>query len=139
MIPAGCVAPRSNTPGILGRRALPAGRLARLGATPDFHHGLLKPGYTTRPLATFAPVMAAPARASRWDVGPGESTIPLSTEFRNYGDVLIWTSHGDTETQRRSTRAACTAGRAVRRKPQTNDRATVHWSLVCSWHASPAA
>src|SRR5437899_8364106 len=39
-IPAGCVAPRSNTPGILGRRALPAGRLARLGATPDFHHGL---------------------------------------------------------------------------------------------------
>src|SRR5256712_9399956 len=40
-IPGGCVAPRSNTPGILGRRALPAGRLARLGATPDFHHGLL--------------------------------------------------------------------------------------------------
>ena len=38
---AGCVAPPSNTPGILGRRALPAGRLARLGATPDFHHGLL--------------------------------------------------------------------------------------------------
>jgi hypothetical protein len=30
-----------NTPGILGRRALPAGRLARLGATPDLHHGLL--------------------------------------------------------------------------------------------------
>src|SRR5262245_2063318 len=40
-IPAGGVAPRSNTPGILGRRALPSGRLARLGATPDFHHGLL--------------------------------------------------------------------------------------------------
>ena len=40
-IPAGGVAPHSNTPGILGRRALPAGRLARLGATPDFHHGLL--------------------------------------------------------------------------------------------------
>jgi len=40
-IPVGCVAPRSNTPGILGRRALPAGRLARLGATPEFHHGLL--------------------------------------------------------------------------------------------------
>src|ERR687888_360863 len=38
---AGCVAPRSNTPGILGRRALPSRRLARLGATPDFHHGLL--------------------------------------------------------------------------------------------------
>jgi len=41
-IPAGGVAPPSNTPGILGRRALPAGRLARLGATPNFHHGLLR-------------------------------------------------------------------------------------------------
>src|SRR5947207_9227059 len=38
---AGGVASPSNTPGILSRRALPAGRLARLGATPDFHHGLL--------------------------------------------------------------------------------------------------
>src|SRR2546426_12503148 len=39
-IPGGCVAPPSNSAGILSRRALPAGRLARLGATPDFHHGL---------------------------------------------------------------------------------------------------
>ena len=36
-----CVAPPSNTPGILSRRALPAGRLAGLGATLAFHHGLL--------------------------------------------------------------------------------------------------
>jgi DNA invertase Pin-like site-specific DNA recombinase len=41
-IPAGCVAPPSNIPDILGRHALPAGRLAVLGATPDFHHGLLE-------------------------------------------------------------------------------------------------
>ena len=40
-IPASRVAPLSNTPGILGRRALLAGRLARLDATPDFHQGLL--------------------------------------------------------------------------------------------------
>src|SRR2546425_101413 len=67
-IPAGCVAPRSNTPGIAPHRAQHArwgprrsvvapfdtgvpsaaaalgwssGRLARLGATPAFHHGLL--------------------------------------------------------------------------------------------------
>src|SRR5438093_11361624 len=40
-IPAGYVAPPSNIPDILGRRALPAGRLACLGATLDFHHGLL--------------------------------------------------------------------------------------------------
>ena len=40
-VPSGCVAPRSNIPDILARRALPAGRIAGLGATPDFHHGLL--------------------------------------------------------------------------------------------------
>ena len=40
---AGCVAPPSNIPDILGLRDLPARRLARLGATPDFHHGLLCP------------------------------------------------------------------------------------------------
>jgi hypothetical protein len=40
-IPPGCVAPRSNIPDILARRALPAGRITGLGATPDFHHGLL--------------------------------------------------------------------------------------------------
>src|ERR1700681_4476073 len=38
---AGCVALPSNIPDILGHRALPSRRLARLGATPDFHHGLL--------------------------------------------------------------------------------------------------
>src|SRR5580704_19520941 len=41
-IPPGCVVPPSNIPDILGRHALPAGRIAGLGATPDFHHGLLK-------------------------------------------------------------------------------------------------
>ena len=40
-ITAGCVAPPSNIPDILGRRALPDGRLAGLGATADLHHGLL--------------------------------------------------------------------------------------------------
>jgi uncharacterized protein (DUF58 family) len=40
-IPADCVAPPSNMADILGRRALSAGRLAGLGATPEFHHGLL--------------------------------------------------------------------------------------------------
>src|SRR5712691_9622202 len=54
----------------LGQRS---SRSARLSGT-----GGRKMGYTTRPLATFAPAMAAPARASRWDVGPGGSTIPLS-------------------------------------------------------------
>src|SRR5438093_2664728 len=37
---ADCVAPASNVPDILGRHALSAGRLAALGATLEFHHGL---------------------------------------------------------------------------------------------------
>src|SRR5687767_7416295 len=37
----GCVAPPSNIPDILGRRALPAGRLAALGATPPFMRWVL--------------------------------------------------------------------------------------------------
>src|SRR5947207_4331807 len=56
-----------------------------------------------------------------------EAEAYLSTESRNYGDVLIWTSHGDAETQRRSTREACTAGRAVRhanRKRTTGPRSS---------------
>src|SRR4051812_4597653 len=54
-LPGACGAPPSSTAGILSRRALPApgvpaarvvrggveGRLTRLDATPDFHHGLL--------------------------------------------------------------------------------------------------
>jgi hypothetical protein len=40
-IPGGCVAPSPDTAGTLSRRALPAGPLARRGATPDVHHGLL--------------------------------------------------------------------------------------------------
>ena len=42
-IRAGGVAPPSNTFGILGCRALPSRRLARLGATRHLHHGLLGP------------------------------------------------------------------------------------------------
>src|SRR5260370_36856984 len=40
-IPSGGVAPPSNIPDILGRRALPVGRIAALGATMELHHGLL--------------------------------------------------------------------------------------------------
>src|SRR5216117_2870466 len=43
----------------------------------------LKPGYTTRPLATFAPAMAAPARAP----------------FQKCDDIF---GHRDTKTQRRT-------------------------------------
>src|SRR5436189_233311 len=61
-----------------------------------------------------------------------EAEAYLSTEFRNYADVLIGTGHGDTETQRRSTRAACTAGRAVRRadRKRTTEPPSIGRSFV---------
>jgi len=40
-IPPRCVAQRSNIPDILAFRALRSGRIDGLGATTDFHHGLL--------------------------------------------------------------------------------------------------
>ena len=52
-IPSGCVAPPSNIPDILSRRALPAGRIAALGATPELRHGLL---VTTLPAGAQEPV-----------------------------------------------------------------------------------
>src|SRR5207247_4238708 len=65
-IPSGGVAPPSNTPGILSRRALPAGRLARLGATPDFHHGLLTGGAGSRtPLGAIRLFLEMRARDER--------------------------------------------------------------------------
>src|SRR5579862_7594319 len=47
-IPAGGVAPPSNTPGILGRHALPAERLAALGATTNFGDTTLAPEQRVR-------------------------------------------------------------------------------------------
>ena len=83
-IPGGCVAPPSNTPGILGRRALPAGRLARLGATPDFHHGLLSAAAASLSLSIlFVAVYGATAwlTSLRGDVGTWsfewERSLPL--------------------------------------------------------------
>jgi hypothetical protein len=46
------VAPSSNTGGIFSRRALFARRLAHLGATPDFHHGLLVCRWRVAPTET---------------------------------------------------------------------------------------
>ena len=40
-IPAGGVTPPLHIPDMRGRRALPSGRLTRLGATLGFHHELL--------------------------------------------------------------------------------------------------
>ena len=47
-IPPGCVVHQSSTAGILLLLALPGGRITGLGATLDFHHGLLRGGGSGR-------------------------------------------------------------------------------------------
>src|SRR5579862_649264 len=47
-------------PGILGRRALPAGRIAVLGATMDLHHGLQASGPDSLPWLSSARILAPP-------------------------------------------------------------------------------
>src|SRR5438093_3345704 len=83
-IPSGGVAPPSNTPGILSRRALPAGRLARLGATPDFHHGLLTGGAGSRtPLGAIRLFLEMRARDERL-----QEVLGIVDDGR-YGEPLI--------------------------------------------------
>ena len=68
------VAPRSNTGGILARRALCAGRLGRLGATRDFHHGL--PGLSRLESLTFGVTAASVLRCI--PVGDFHSRFPAA-------------------------------------------------------------
>src|SRR5436309_11948290 len=64
-IPADCVAPRSNIGHILARRALSAGRLAGLGATLEFHHGLLTARGRSGDYATVSALLARKQKAPR--------------------------------------------------------------------------
>ena len=94
---SGCVAPPSNTPGILSRRALPAGapsaaaalgwstgRIASLDATLDLHHGLLaaeqaaEGGRAQSPGAPPKGALAGPSTK----LGPAASTA-MSPESQN--------------------------------------------------------
>lgn len=62
-IPAGCVAHPSQVRDILSHPALPAGRLAVLGATRHLHHGLLAVAVVALGLVTGTP---ARAQGFRW-------------------------------------------------------------------------
>src|SRR5437773_9292565 len=93
---SGCVAPPSNIPDILGRRALPgvpsvaatlgapAGRIASLDATLDLHHGLLaaeqaaEGGRAQSPAAPPKGALAGPSTK----LGPAASTA-MSPESQN--------------------------------------------------------
>src|SRR6478735_2358845 len=71
----GGVAPLSNTPGILGRRALPARRLARLDATPGTQHGLQEPlARAVKPLTALTFYSSASTRT-------GVRTLALDTSL----------------------------------------------------------
>ena len=96
-IPPGGVAPPSNTPGILRCRALPAGRLVRLGATRGFHHGLLVASLLLGVI--LAGVLPAAAAEDKPGSLSALSTQPSMNVFRRfagdrakmvefYGDVL---------------------------------------------------
>jgi hypothetical protein len=56
-IPAGGVVPPSNTPGILGRRALPAGRIATLGVKQGFGDETLRVAGALLVVTVLAPVL----------------------------------------------------------------------------------
>src|SRR3989442_5211517 len=108
-IPAGCVAPRSNTPGIAPHRAQHArwgprrsvvapfdtgvpsaaaalgwssGRLARLGATPDFHHGLLTAAEPLWDTGTFSIL--------GYDPATGEVGGAVQSRVFSAGNGVLW-------------------------------------------------
>jgi hypothetical protein len=76
---ADCVAPPSNIPDIpdiLGRCALSSGRLAALGATLDFHHGLL---ILFMALAGLVPLVPSAFRANATqDVSTREISLTIT-------------------------------------------------------------
>jgi hypothetical protein len=81
--PADCVAPPSNIPDILSRRALSAGRLAALGATLDFYHGLLALDVAVRLLVMFA-VLSIGERAAAQTSPPTPGNVGTA-ETRDEG------------------------------------------------------
>jgi len=76
---------------MLAFRALQSGRLVRLGATTDFHHGLLGSGVRSEP----PPAVASPTIRVRIRVNPRavEKHVPLADLVRNVR--AIWKPYAD--------------------------------------------
>ena len=72
-IPPGGVAHRSLMPNKLALRALPSGRLARLGATRAFHHGLLAPSTAPLPIVLACAAVLAAGHANGQTAATGQS------------------------------------------------------------------
>ena len=82
-LPAGCVASRSNTAGILRRRALPARAITGLGATRAFRHGLL--GAARRDFVGSPELRAGAEKVSEPQSGvAGDGALPVE----NRGDAV---------------------------------------------------
>ena len=97
-IPTGSVALPSNTPGILGHRALPSGRLVRLGATRDLHHGL--PGFTPEvPGASHAPALRylAAHALGNWCAYQGRGLRTYVRSLEAAAAVLVTTAPGQVD------------------------------------------
>ena len=101
---AGCVAPSSNTPGILGRRALPAGRLTGLGARRDFHHGLLDPDLAE----SYADMFSGVKNSSGEGQGRAGVTGFNGTENSSFGkrSVLMMSTNAERSSAGLYTRGA---------------------------------
>ena len=97
-IPTGSGALPSNTPGILGHRALPSGRLVRLGATRDLHHGL--PGFTPEvPGASHAPALRylAAHAMGNWCAYQGRGLRTYVRSLEAAAAVLVTTAAGQVD------------------------------------------
>ena len=73
-IPPADVAPRSNTAGIFSRRVLSGRRITGLGATRDFHHGLLA-------LAAAERALSRGSLRSRFNCSRTKSTMRCSAQY----------------------------------------------------------
>jgi hypothetical protein len=94
-IPSGCVAPPSNTAGILGRHALPAGRIATLGATMDLHHGLLAArqhvaNVVTRLLETLRRLVGPVLRFASLNPGRAWRLVVLEAAFQLFAVAEVY-------------------------------------------------
>jgi CHAT domain-containing protein len=93
---------------------LPAGRLAALGATPHFHHGLLAP--------------KASARAS--SLAPSQSQSGSSSHSATEIDELIRQCNEQMNVQGQFERAAELAGRALSLSQQAGDNVRASTAMV---------
>ena len=97
-------------PDILGPRALPAGRLGVLGATPDFHHGLL---------VTINRSIDAVAPADTLSM-PGSVFV-----FRRGGECIVITRHNFTN---------CTMLAVIRHDGTTHSRSFANVESAIDYH-----